>query len=191
MRRILGLGVMCLLTAACSGSLSETDAPGGLSGHGGAHAGGASGAGGTGGVTGTPVTCTSQNYWTQGDKGSEFMHPGGACLTCHAINRNAPTYLVAGTVYPTSHEPDDCNGSNGTKGITVVITDSGGKQLPPLPVNDVGNFSYAGTIAGPFHVKVVANGKENQMSAAPATGDCNSCHTRDGANSAPGRILAP
>jgi hypothetical protein len=112
-------------------------------------------------------------------------------LTCHATNHDAPKYAIGGTVYPTSHEPDDCNGLSGSLGVTVVITDAMGKQLPPIPVNDVGNFHFDGSVASPFHVKVVSNGKENQMSATPLTGDCNSCHTRDGAASAPGRILAP
>jgi hypothetical protein len=29
------------------------------------------------------------------------------------------------------------------------------------------------------------------MSGAQMTGDCNSCHTQDGWNGAPGRIVAP
>lgn len=183
MRSILCLSVACLLGAACSSGHSETDAPGGT--------GGTGGGDGAAGASGTSVVCTSQKYWTGGDKGSESMHPGGACLACHATNREAPKYAIGGTVYPTSHEPDDCNGASGSLGITVVITDAMGKQLPPIPVNGVGNFYFAGIVASPFHVKVVSSGKENQMSASPATGDCNSCHTRDGANSAPGRILAP
>jgi hypothetical protein len=112
-------------------------------------------------------------------------------LTCHSNSPDAPRLTLGGTVYPTSHEPDDCNGVKGTSGIAIVITDGMGNQLPAIPVNDVGNFRYEGRIAAPFHVKVVARGKENAMSDSPANGECNSCHTRNGANSAPGRILAP
>ena len=119
------------------------------------------------------------------------MHPGGICMSCHSTNREAPKFVVAGTVYPTLHEPDDCNGQNGTTGVTVVITDANGKQLPPIPVNEVGNFHYAGTIAIPFNAKVVARGKENRMAASQTIGECNACHTKDGLNSAPGRITAP
>jgi hypothetical protein len=187
MRRILGLGrgLLCLFVAACSGGLSESDASGG---NGGTRTGGSSGAAGK---NGTPATCTSQTYWTGGDKGSEVMHPGRACMTCHSNSPQAPTFSLAGTIYPTSHEPDDCNGRSASSGITIVVTDAAGKQLPPIPVNDVGNFRYDGRIASPFHVKVVFNGKENAMSAAPDSGECNACHTQNGANSAPGRILAP
>jgi len=185
MRRILGLGLLALLAASCSGTLSEADSRGGIGGNGGARTPGSSGA------AGTPAICTSQTYWTEGDKGSEAMHPGGPCLTCHSNSLDAPKLSVAGTVYPTLHEPDDCNGRNGSLGITVVVTDATGKQLPPIPVNEVGNFHFDGKIASPFHVKVVFNGKESVMSASPDNGECNSCHTRNGANSAAGRILAP
>jgi uncharacterized membrane protein len=37
------------------------------------------------------------------------MHPGGACITCHTI-KGGPAFKVAGTVFPTLHEPNDCNG---------------------------------------------------------------------------------
>src|SRR5689334_22499691 len=55
--------------------------------------------------------CTSQTYWKDMDKGSELMHPGGKCKTCHDKNIKSPTYKVLGTVYPTQHEPDECNGA--------------------------------------------------------------------------------
>lgn len=189
--RILWACVCGLLSAACGGSSAETDTSGSAGGQAGAGGTGAGSSSGAGGAAGAPAVCTSQKYWTGKDMGSELMHPGGTCLACHATNRDAPKYAVAGTVYPTYHEPDDCNGINGIAGTTVVITDANGKQLPAIQVNGVGNFHYQGNIAAPFHVKVVAGGQERAMSASPPTGDCNSCHTTDGANSAPGRILAP
>jgi hypothetical protein len=174
---------IAVIGIACSGCLSEEEGAGGMAGQGGN--GGSSGAGGTRGI------CTSQSFWTGGDKGSEIMHPGGVCLSCHATDVNAPKLAVAGTVYPTLHELVDCNGRDGTSGIAVIITDATGQELPPIPVNEVGNFRYEGVIAAPFQAKVVSNGKENRMSAAQTIGECNGCHTKDGANGAPGRILAP
>jgi hypothetical protein len=184
-KRMVRSGLVCLFTAACSSGRAAE---------------GEGGSGGAAGANGTPSTCTSQMYWTGGDKGSELMHPGGTCLTCHSNSPEAPKFSLAGTVYPTAHEPDDCNGFNGfnglngfggSSGVTVVITDAMGKELPPVPVNEVGNFHYQDRIAAPFRVKVVASGKETVMSASPENGECNSCHTRSGANSAPGRIVAP
>jgi hypothetical protein len=43
----------------------------------------------------------------------------------------------------------------------------------------------------PYKAKVTYMGRERAMVAAQTSGDCNSCHTQNGANSAPGRILLP
>ena len=50
--------------------------------------------------------------WTGGNRGSADMNPGRACITCHST-MNGPSLTIAGTVYPTAHEPDLCNGANG------------------------------------------------------------------------------
>jgi len=136
-----------------------------------------------------PVVCTSGTRWTRGDHESPLMHPGGACITCHARSDEdeAPQFQIGGTVYPTGHEPNDCNGATGA---AVEVTDAGGR-VTALPVNAAGNFFTSSQLAFPIHVAVVANGKRRSMSGAPPTGDCNSCHTQDGANMAPGRIVAP
>jgi hypothetical protein len=140
----------------------------------------------------TPVQCSSGTNWTQGNDGQPTMHPGGSCIACHSTTGGeAPRYSFAGTVYPSAHEPDDCNGVNGTSiAATVVITDAAGKVLS-VPVNRAGNFYSSGSVTMPFHAKVVSGGKERAMSAAQTSGDCNSCHTESGASSAPGRIMLP
>ena len=115
------------------------------------------------------------------------MRPGGACITCHTM-RGGPAYAVAGTVYPTAHEPNDCNGVSGA--VTVVVTDKNG-VVTTLPVNGVGNFSSRARIAAPFNVKVVNGAKQRVMAGALTAGDCNSCHTLAGVNGAPGRVMAP
>ncbi|AKU93667.1 hypothetical protein AKJ09_00331 [Labilithrix luteola] len=144
-----------------------------------------------GGIYDTPVACTSNTTWKSGDHGSQLMHPGRACITCHKTQRNAPSFSIAGTVFPSAHEPDDCNGTNGTKpAVTVTITDANGKTYD-LQVNGVGNFYSQASIATPFHAKVTSNGQTREMTAAQTSGDCNSCHTEAGANGAPGRIMAP
>jgi hypothetical protein len=141
----------------------------------------------------TALTCTSNKY-TRSSGGSPNMHPGGACITCHATGEG-PRLTLAGTVYATAHEWDDCNGV-GIRGAQVVITDANGK-VTTIPVNDptlgatTGNFMYALSIAKPFKAKVVYNGKERAMVATQTSGDCNSCHTENGANDAPGRIMLP
>ena len=140
----------------------------------------------------TPVTCTSGTTYSGGE-GSSAMDPGQACISCHSAN-GGPSFVIGGTVYPTAHEPNNCNGANGSSdGATVVITDSTGKVFT-LNVNSSGNFyesTRSATIAMPFQAKVVQGGNERVMATPQSTGDCNSCHTETGASNAPGRIMLP
>ena len=133
----------------------------------------------------TPTICTSGKFWTSGTNGN--MRPGEACQACHQKN-GGPDYSVAGTVYPTAHEPKDCNGDPGP--LNVVVTDANNKVIT-LSVNSVGNFYTQSTVAAPFSVKVTSSAGTRAMSSTLTSGDCNSCHTTTGANGAPGRIMAP
>ena len=137
--------------------------------------------------TNTPTVCTSNQQWTRGDRGSQSMHPGVACIDCHSKS-DGPLYQVAGTVYPTAHEPDDCYGASGS--ATVVITDANGTAYS-LPVNSAGNFFSRTRIATPYTAKVISGGKTRAMVGAQKNGDCNTCHTEQGTETAPGRIMAP
>jgi len=144
---------------------------------------------------GSGITCTSGTYWTQGNTKSALMHPGAACRDCHVVGGLGLFSLdLGGTVYPTYHEPIDCNGV-GTPGVTVVVTDANGKDTS-FDVNAAGNFWHSdllgvAPLAKPFHVKVVSGGKERRMVGALTDGDCNKCHSLTGTNLAPGRILLP
>jgi hypothetical protein len=135
-----------------------------------------------------PTICTSQRHWTRGDHGSASMHPGVACIDCHTKEDEGPIYRIAGTVYPTVHEPDDCYGTGGS--VTVEITDANGKRYS-LPVNEAGNFFSKTRIATPYTAKVVAGGKTREMVAPQTNGDCNTCHTEQGSSDALGRIWTP
>jgi hypothetical protein len=144
----------------------------------------------------TPVQCSSGTHWTQGDTKSDEMKPGSACRSCHAVGGSASgkSFDVSGTVYATAHEPDDCNGVN-LSGAKVVITDANG-QTTNLSVNAAGNFYHDDLIGflkipTPFRVKVVYGGKQRAMVGTVTNGDCNSCHTQNGAQQAPGRIMLP
>jgi hypothetical protein len=134
----------------------------------------------------TPV-CTSGKTNTASE-GSN-MRPGEPCITCHT-KRGGPAFTIAGTVYPTAHEPNDCVGVAGGGTTNVVVTDNAGKVIN-IPVNNNGNFQYNGAVAVPFHVKVVNGAKERAMAGTLTAGDCNTCHTVTGANGAPGRVMAP
>jgi hypothetical protein len=153
-------------------------------------AGGKGGTGGTGPIcdaqTGTatpvpdaPAQCTSGRRWTSGN--GPTMSPGDICQGCHG-------FTIAGTVYPTVHETGLCYGING--GAEVVITPVCGTPIT-LEVNSAGNFYYTGTVRLPFTAKVVVNGKERVMVGPQTLGDCNACHTQNGLQGAPGRIIVP
>lgn len=133
--------------------------------------------------------CSSNSFWRSGEGPS--MRPGEACISCHAAEREAPKFVVAGSVYPTSHEPSDCNGTNSGGKVVIVITDANNTEHT-LNVNSVGNFYLEGSkIALPYRATVKVGDNTRSMGASQTSGDCNSCHTEFGANGAPGRITLP
>jgi hypothetical protein len=142
--------------------------------------------------------CSSGKMWTQGNTESPHMHPGMACQACH--KEMEPPLVdrlsVVGTVYPTGHEPDDCLGVDGAADMTFVEITTADAKVVKLPVNSSGNFHYdafeqGGALMFPITAKVVKGDKERVMLTPQASGDCNSCHTQDGAMAAPGRIVEP
>jgi hypothetical protein len=152
--------------------------------------------GGDGGVSGdaggnpynTPPTCTSGTMF-QGGTGPT-MDPGQSCGSCHR-GGEAGAFAIAGTVYPTAHEPNNCNGANGSSdGARVVITGANGQTLTLTP-NSAGNFYSQGTVSTPFTAKVTYMGRERVMATPQTNGDCNLCHTQNGTMNAPGRIMLP
>jgi hypothetical protein len=134
-----------------------------------------------------PPTCTSKRTWSGGN--SILMNPGKACLACHNGGQ-AHAFGIGGTVYPTAHEPDLCYGADGANGATVVITDADGNEIPLSPTS-TGNIVYGSPVSVPYRAKVVFMGRERAMSTPQTSGDCNGCHTQNGAMGAPGRILLP
>lgn len=182
-------------SAGTGDSTGETS--GGSETTGGSASDSASGSGGE--TTGSEVLCSSDMYWTMGDLESPLMHPGGACLNCHSMAEPGEDIIgrlaIAGTVYPTLHEPDDCNGVTASDGpVTVEIT-TADDVIINLTVNSAGNFFYDleenPPITFPIKAKVKRGDQEIAMATAQSSGDCNLCHTEQGASGAPGRILAP
>lgn len=170
---------------------------------------------------GTPLVCSTGVHWTRGDHGSEKMHPGVACIACHANGGgesdeddddedddkrgaksspdedNGPLFHVAGTVYETAHEPDDCAGAGP---VQVIVTDATGREFH-MATNEFGNFYLEDDVpfAMPYTARVRVGERERKMSDPQSDGDCNGCHSQDGttlsldpaAKPAPGRIMVP
>jgi hypothetical protein len=122
---------------------------------------------------------------------NDRMRPGEACIACHTSEGEGPRYAIAGTLFPTGHEPDDCNGLPGEPGgLKVIITDANGQEHELTP-NSVGNFFLGGNLATPYTAKVVSDAGERLMLTPQQDGDCNKCHTADGISGAPGRVVVP
>lgn len=181
------LMVFVFVVGGCGASATETGAAQPSM----AGSGGASGAGGAAAPDPFAVapTCTSGAMWTRAEHGSPEMNPGRACIACHTTD-HGPAFTIAGTVFPTAHEPDLCDGADGSEGIQVTILGANG-QVVTLTPNGVGNFDSETQVALPYQAKVSYMGRERAMGVMQTSGDCNGCHTQGGANSAPGRILLP
>jgi hypothetical protein len=161
------------------------------------------------------VICTSGTHWDDEDDDENggldeegpWMNPGRACIACHLDEEDEPIVQIGGTVFPTLHEEDLCYGVDGrASDAHVVITDASGATFS-LPLERTGNFALLAPdededdddddddarprVRFPIRAKVVANGRERAMMTPQETGDCNSCHTEQGRNGAPGRILLP
>lgn len=129
--------------------------------------------------------CAGGLQWTGGDSESPNMHPGVACIKCHAENEG-PSFKLAGTVFG-ANEPDDCVGA---KDATIVVTGSDGKSIQ-MTTNEAGNFYSNLALTMPYRAKIISGGKTRVMLGEQVSGDCNSCHTEKGSNGAPGRITLP
>ena len=135
--------------------------------------------------------CKSGVQWTGGNEGNAEMNPGQDCVACHAKEGEGPTFAIAGTVFSSIQEADNCYGASGAE---VIITGSDGKEFV-LAANAAGNFSLDKSASAelkiPYTAKVRVGTKENAMVTPQVAGSCNSCHTKNGANAAPGRVMTP
>ncbi|MBL9026331.1 MAG: hypothetical protein JNL21_29315 [Myxococcales bacterium] len=148
----------------------------------------------------TPLVCTSNRWWDEGNEGDEEMHPGHACIACHLDpdafgaggddddDDDLPIFTIAGTVYPTAHEPNDCYGIDDI--VRVEVTDADG-VVAQLDANEAGNFFTELALRAPYRIRVLRGDVVRAMSEPAEHGDCNVCHTQDGAKKAPGRVMAP
>ncbi len=138
--------------------------------------------------TGSPAqsVCTSGSMVPAGSPASATMKPGKACIKCHSAS-GAPAFEIAGTVYPSLHEPNDCNGVSGVK---VLIIDAAGNMMQ-LPTNAAGNFMRVTSFPRPYRAMVVRGNEVREMKTPQFDGDCNGCHSELGDNGAPGRVMAP
>lgn len=139
------------------------------------------------------TTCQSDDFWTLGDSGSSNMNPGRPCRACHLTEKPEHAYYFMGTAFPDFHEEDLCR-SPPPDGARVEILDNEGNVTLTLLPGPSGNFMSSSVVPGvplPYRARLVANGLVRSMSTAQTSGDCNGCHTEQGDEGAPGRIVWP
>ncbi len=139
------------------------------------------------------VACTTGTRWNSGNRGSTSMNPGQACISCHTTMRRGPFLSLAGTLYSSGHETNNCYGVAATAAnvrAVVEVTDANGTVVRMAP-NGVGNFYSQTRITPPYTARVIVGDLVRQMNTPQTDGDCNTCHTQDGAMAAPGRIVLP
>lgn len=159
--------------------------------------GGAASDAGTGQDAGpAPTTCMSSSRWTQGDRGSSQMHPGEACVACHASRKPSRAYFFMGTVYRSAHEQDNCHAGPPAGLVMEILHADGGVAYSMNVLWPSGNFYRQALGAGmplPYRARVrnPATGQTLEMQTPQTSGDCNTCHTEQGSNGAAGRIVWP
>ena len=145
-----------------------------------------------------PPVCTSglTSFVREGPS----MTPGQACIACHTARRvRDAAYTLAGTAYPTAHEPDRCIAAL-PEALTIEVTDAMGRIVRMTP-NAAGNFFSSQPVTFPITARAISSRGAYEMTTAVGSGDCNGCHTQAGTTTAPpadppppeapGRIIAP
>ncbi len=160
--------------------------------------------GGTPDAGPAPVTCQGTQTQPPLTSAGPEMAPGWACVSCHQgsnfDNQNpqgytafSRAYFFMGTVFPDWHENDLCIESI-PSGVSIDIFDSNGAAVLNLPVNAVGNFyshSLSAGISLPYTARLNGPNGTRTMVTPQMSGDCNTCHTVQGLQGAPGRITLP
>ncbi|GMT96628.1 hypothetical protein KH5H1_07470 [Corallococcus caeni] len=144
-----------------------------------------------------PTTCASGSVWTEssGDTGAA-MAPGYACRSCHLRQAPSLAYFFMGTVFPTLHEKDGCDARLPEPSrVKVEILDAEGRVRLTLVPNAAGNFlstTLQPSFPLPYRARLVGpEGTSRTMVTPQTNGDCNTCHTEQGTQDAPGRIALP
>ena len=141
---------------------------------------------------GFPTTCASGNFYNQNaEVPGELMNPGLSCPTCHlSLGLSYVAFSYAGTVMPGPHEQDRCKSPGRDGGRVEILEVDGGPGLLFTP-NSSGNFRTLDAGPGPFIARISAGGMSKTSMSLHLSGDCNTCHTEQGANGASGRLTWP
>lgn len=117
-----------------------------------------------------------------------LMATGLACLECHGgTSADGQRFHAAGTVFDDVAREDRCQGVGE---VQVVLTEPDGTEHRFLS-NLAGNFYFDRELEFPVQARLEADGRVRRMAEDVEHGDCNACHTAEGEQNAPGRIVTP
>lgn len=139
------------------------------------------------------TTCASDMLWEETGKASAEMNPGQPCRGCHLQTAPYVAFYFSGTVFSGYHEKDLCISPPPADARVEILDESGEVRLTLTP-NAVGNFASSTTGAPswlPYRARVVVGGVAREMRTTQRDGDCNKCHSEQGDEGAPGRIVWP
>ncbi len=136
------------------------------------------------------IACSTGQWWTRGDRGTSLMHPGGDCIDCHEREDEGPTFTFAGTVHLAYDDETDCRG---VPGVLVELIGPDDEVFYANQTNPAGSFSTSTSVADhvPYTARLTYAGRTRTMSTPQTEGACNACHTAEGEEDAPGRIVVP
>lgn len=141
-------------------------------------------------ATADGVACATGQWWTRGDRGTSLMHPGGDCIDCHEQEDEGPSFTFAGTVHLAYDDETDCRG---VPDVLVELIGPDDEVFYSNETNSAGSFSTSTTLTGhtPYTARLTYAGRTRTMTTPQTDGACNSCHSAEGSNDAPGRIVVP
>lgn len=142
---------------------------------------------------GQPTTCGSGAFYDLNlEPPGELMNPGLSCPTCHLSNGlDYVAFKYAGTVMAGLHEKNLCKSPPTSDGGVVEILSPDGGLFWAWAVNTSGNFRTLDAGPSPYVARLTRGGATKASQTTHTSGDCNSCHTEQGANGAPGRLTWP
>ena len=140
------------------------------------------------------TTCTSGELWDEKATPTAAMNPGQPCRACHKTKAAAFNYFFMGTVFPTFHEEDLCI-SPPTLGGKIGDPRRGRQRDDDPDAERIRQLHVERRRGrGPASLQGTP-GREwadtGTMTKAQTDGDCNKCHTEQGAEDAPGRLTWP
>ena len=126
--------------------------------------------------------------WSPAMSATSLMLPGAPCLDCHfRVLGPSDPMTVAGTVFADVRQREGCPG---VSGVRVIVTDADGTEVA-FTTNLAGNFYIRRELTFPIRVRLEDGELSREMEGEVDTGSCNTCHTPEGAEMAPGRVVAP